>query len=136
MAETILVIDDDADVRTIAQAALGRLGYVVLETGDPQQAIRVAKEQPVDLLLTDMVMPLMKGTELADRIQAVSPPTKVLLMSGYQTAEIAHSGRAFVAKPFNPDTLAKRVRETLDRPSAFVRPRPPAPGTAAAKNDS
>jgi len=99
MAQTILVIDDDPDIRTVAQAALSRLDYLVLETGDPQRAIRIAREQPIDLLLTDVVMPLMKGTELADRIQALSPRTKVLLMSGYQTADIAPSGRAFMAKP-------------------------------------
>ena len=101
---------------------LSRLDYLVLETGDPQRAIRIAREQPIDLLLTDVVMPLMKGTELADRIQALSPRTKVLLMSGYQTADIAPSGRAFMAKPFDPDTLEKRVREALNRPSAFARP--------------
>jgi DNA-binding NtrC family response regulator len=66
-------------------------------------------------------MPLMKGTELAARVQAISPTTKVLLMSGYQTADIAPSGRAFMAKPFDLDTLAKRVRETLARPSAFAK---------------
>lgn len=123
MAQTILVIDDDPDIRTVAQAALSRLDYLVLETGDPQRAIQIAREQPIDLLLTDVVMPLMKGTELADRVQAVSPTTKVLLMSGYRTSDIAPSGRVFMAKPFDLDTLAKRVRETLARPSAFARSR-------------
>jgi CheY-like chemotaxis protein len=85
MAQTILLIDDDPDILAVAEAALNRLDYLVLPTGDPQQAIRIAREEPIDLLLTDVVMPLMKGTELADRIQALSPRTKVLLMSGYQT---------------------------------------------------
>ena len=115
MAQTILLIDDDPDILTVAEAALNRLDYLVLPTGDPHQAIRIAREQPIDLLLTDVVMPLMKGTELAARVQAISPTTKVLLMSGYQTADIAPSGRAFMAKPFDLDTLAKRVRETLAR---------------------
>jgi len=123
MAQTILVIDDDPDIRTVAQVALAGLGYIALDTGDPQKALRIAKEQPVDLLLTDVVMPLMKRTELANRVQAVSPTTKVLLMSGYQTSDIAPSGRAFMAKPFDLDTLEKRVRETLARPSAFARSR-------------
>lgn len=122
--ELILVIDDDEDIRTVAKAALTGLGYLVLETGDPQQAIRIAKERSLHLLLTDVVMPLMKGTELADRIQAVNPSTKVLLMSGYQTSDLAPSGRAFIAKPFSVDQLGQRVRETLARPSAFARPRP------------
>ena len=124
----ILVIDDDEDIRTVARTALTSLGYLVLETGDPQQAIRIAKERSLHLLLTDVVMPLMKGTELADRIQAVNPSTKVLLMSGYQTSDLAPSGRAFIAKPFSVDQPGQRVRETPDRPSAFARPRPrPAP---------
>jgi len=129
MPQTILIVDDDADVRTVAQVALTGLGYVTIETGDPQKAIWIVKERSVDLLLTDVVMPLMKGTELANRVQEASPSTKILLMSGYQTADIAPSGRAFLAKPFSIDGLAKRVRETLARPSAFVRraasPEPP-----------
>jgi two-component system cell cycle sensor histidine kinase/response regulator CckA len=129
MPQTILIVDDDADVRTVAQVALTGLGFVTIETGDPQKAIWIVKERSVDLLLTDVVMPLMKGTELADRVQEASPSTKILLMSGYQTADIAPSGRAFLAKPFSIDGLAKRVRETLARPSAFARraasPEPP-----------
>ena len=68
MAQTILVIDDDPDIRAVAYAALTRLDYAVLETGDPKRAIQIAREQAIDLLLTDVVMPLMKGTELADRV--------------------------------------------------------------------
>jgi DNA-binding NtrC family response regulator len=66
-------------------------------------------------------MPIMKGTELADRIQAINPTTKVLLMSGYQTSDIASSGRPFMAKPFSIDVLVGRVRQTLERPSLFAR---------------
>jgi two-component system, cell cycle sensor histidine kinase and response regulator CckA len=99
------------------------LGYVVLDTGDPHQALRIVKAQPVHLLLTDVVMPLMKGTELADRVQALSAPTKVLLMSGYQTSDRAPSGRPFLTKPFRVETLQERVRDVLARPSAFARPR-------------
>jgi DNA-binding NtrC family response regulator len=82
MAETILIVDDDEDVREIARQALSVRKYIALDTGDPQEAIRMVKEQRIDLLLTDVVMPLMSGTELADRVQAVSASTKVLLMSG------------------------------------------------------
>jgi len=120
MAEMILVVDDDQDVRFVAQQGLLACGYTVLATGDPQQAIRMSKDQTIHLLLTDLVMPIMKGTELADRIQAISPTTKVLLMSGYQTSDIAPSGRPFMAKPFSIDSLVERVRQTLERPS--VRP--------------
>jgi len=86
---------------------------------------RIAKAQPVDLLLTAVIMPLMNGMELAYRMQAVNGQTKVILMSGYQTSGIAGSGRAFIQKPFSVEALGIRVRETLDRPSAFVRTRPP-----------
>jgi len=124
MSETILVVDDDDDVRTVAQVALTGFGYVALETGDPQKAIQIAKERPIGLLLTDVVMPLMKGTELAVRVQVASPSTKIPLMSGYQTSDIAPSGHAFLAaKPFDLDTLAKRVRETLARAPAFAKAR-------------
>jgi two-component system cell cycle sensor histidine kinase/response regulator CckA len=64
MAEIILVVDDDDDVRAVARQALLVQGFLVLDTGDPQQAIRMAKQQRIDLLLTDVVMPMMKGTEL------------------------------------------------------------------------
>jgi two-component system, cell cycle sensor histidine kinase and response regulator CckA len=123
MAETILVVDDEPDVRVFAREALESLGYTALDTGDPQRALRIVREQPVHLLLADVVMPLMKGTELANRVQAVSESTKVLLMSGYQTSDIAPSGRPFLAKPFSVDTLANAIRDVLARPSAFARPR-------------
>jgi hypothetical protein len=121
MVETILVVDDDQDVRFVAQQGLLACGYTVLETGDPQQAIRMSKDQTSHLLLTDLVMPIMKGTELADWIQAISPTTKVLLMSGYQTPDIAPTGRPFMAKPFSIDVLVEHVRQTLERPSLFAR---------------
>ena len=122
MTHTILVVDDDEHICAMAEDALVSMGYVVFVTGDPQRAIRIAREQPVDLLLSDVVMPIMRGPELADHIQAVRPTTKVLLMSGYLTADVAPTGRAFMAKPFTLDDLARRVRETLARPSSFARP--------------
>ncbi len=106
MAHTILVVDDDEDIRAIARQGLATRGYVALETGDPHEAIRIAKEQRIDLLLTDVIMPIMKGTELADRVE---------------TSDVVGSGRHFMAKPFSIDDLARRVRDTLDRPSSFAR---------------
>ena len=73
-------------------------------------------------LVVDVIMPLMKGTELADRLQAVSPSAKVLLMAGYHTADIAHTGRALLMKPFRVESLVENVRAVLARPSAFARP--------------
>ena len=135
MTSTILVVDDDEDLRSVAEVALAQLGYTVLETGDPLKAIQLVRAHPVDLLLTDVIMPLMKGTDLADRIQGVSPRTKVLLMSGYQTSDIAVSARPFLSKPFDITTLGRRIREVLDRPSAFSRrPMPPADNSTHTRN--
>ena len=123
MAETILVVDDEPEVRALAREVLESLGYTVFDTGDPQQALRIVKERPVQLLLTDVVMPIMNGLELAKRVEAVNPAIKVVVMSGYQTADIAPSGRPFLPKPFSVKALGDRVRDALARPSAFARPR-------------
>jgi len=72
-------------------------------------------------------MPLMKGTELAKRVQEVSPWTKVLLMSAYKVAEVTTSGLPFIAKPFTPEALVEKVRQILSAPSPFTRPAPPTP---------
>jgi DNA-binding response OmpR family regulator len=101
--------------------------YTVLDTGDPHQALRIATQQPVNLLLTDVVMPLLRGTELAQRFQAISPWTKVLLMSAFKVADIAASGHPFIPKPFTPEALVEKVRHVLRaQPSPFARRTPPA----------
>ena len=123
--ETILVVDDEDDIRTVVRRMLETTGYTVLDAGDPQLALRLATQQPVHLLLTDVVMPMLRGTELARRVQAVSPWTKVLLMSAYSVADITASGYPFIAKPFTPDVLVAKVRQLLAaQPSPFAR-RPP-----------
>jgi DNA-binding response OmpR family regulator len=125
---TILVVDDEDDIRAVVRQMLAADGYLVLDAGDPNQALRLAAQQPVDLLLTDVVMPLMRGTELAQRLLAVVPTAKVLLMSAYKVAEITASGHPFLAKPFTPEMLRDRVREILrDEPSPFARKPPPRP---------
>jgi len=126
--KTILMVDDEDDIRAVVRQMLTAEGYIVLDAGDPHQALRLAGQQPVDLLLTDVVMPLMRGTELAQRLLAVVPSAKVLLMSAYKVAEIAASGHPFLAKPFTPDVLVEKVRQVLrDEPSPFARRRPPRP---------
>jgi len=125
--EIVLVVDDEPDIRAVVRGMLTARGYTVLDTGDPQQAIRLATQQAVHLLVTDVVMPLMKGTELARRVQDVSPWTKVLLMSAYKVAEVTASGLPFIAKPFTPEALVDKVRQVLAAPSPFARPAPPAP---------
>ena len=124
-SETILIVDDEREIREYAREALEGLGYTVLDTGDPQQALRIVSERPVHLFLTDVVMPIMNGLELAKRVEAVNPAIKVVVMSGYQTANITPSGRPFLPKPFSVKALGDKIRDALARPSAFARPRRP-----------
>lgn len=122
---TILVVDDEEVVRSVVRDMLESEGYTILDTGDPQHALRIAREQPVHLLLTDVVMPLMKGPELAAKLLAVSPSTKVILMSAYPMSEVAASGRAFIGKPFSVQGLIARIRQLLEQASPFARPARP-----------
>ncbi|MGH7301505.1 MAG: response regulator [Candidatus Rokuibacteriota bacterium] len=125
--QTVLVVDDEDDIRVVVRQMLEAKGYAVLDAVDPHEALRIAAQQPVDLLLTDVVMPRMRGTELAQRLQAATPWTKVLLMSAYKISEITDSGHPFIAKPFTPVALVDKVRQVLQsQPSPFKR-RPPTP---------
>jgi len=126
-SEIVLVVDDEPDIRAVVHGMLTAKGYTVLDTGDPQQAIRMSTQQAIHLLVTDMVMPLMKGTDLAKRVQEVSPWTKVLLMSAYKVADITASGLPFIPKPFTPEALVDRVKLILAPPTPFARPSPPNP---------
>ena len=122
---TILVVDDEAEVRALIREVLTLNGYTVIETGDPMEARRIVERQPIQLLLTDVVMPIMNGIELAQRVEATSPTTKVLLMSGYVTSAVKASGRPLLAKPFRSADLLASIRQMLDSRSAFRRPAPP-----------
>jgi len=120
--KTILVVDDEDVIRSVVRDMLESQHYTIVDTGDPQHALRVAREQPVHLLLTDVVMPLMKGTELAVQMEALSPSTRILFMSAYAMSEVAVSGRAFIGKPFTVQALTDKVRQVLGQPSPFARP--------------
>src|SRR5216684_3533889 len=100
-------------------------GYTVIDTGDPFEARRIAERQPIQLLLTDVVMPIMNGIELAQRVEAASPTTKVILMSGYVTAAVKTSGRPLLSKPLRTNDLLAAISQMLDSRSAFRRPAPP-----------
>ena len=117
---TILVVDDQPDIGPLARDILEPAGYVVLLTSDPLEAIRMARHRPgdIDLLLVDVVMPLMDGRELARRILSLRPKMKVMLMSGYEVSGLVETGWPFIAKPFGIQDLAQRVADTLreDRP--------------------
>lgn len=129
MSETILLVDDEDDIRLVVRRMLEAKGYVVLDARDPHHALRIAGREPIDLLLTDVIMPLMRGTELAQRVLALVPSAKVLLMSAYKIAEITESQLPFIAKPFTPEALTHKVGQLL-RPSSspFTRRPPSRPG--------
>jgi two-component system cell cycle sensor histidine kinase/response regulator CckA len=119
--EAVLLVEDEAAIRKMAQMMLERLGYKVLATGAPDEALRLAAEHPggIDLLITDVVMPGMNGRDLADQMHTLDPAIKTLFMSGYTADVIAHrgvleKGVQFIHKPFSKKDLAVKVREVLD----------------------
>ncbi|MBX7080553.1 MAG: response regulator [Nannocystaceae bacterium] len=118
--ETVLVVEDDAQVREIVVRVLSGLGYRVLAAPDGDVALQLREQHgAIDLLLTDVVMPRISGRELATRLQWVQPGLKVLFMSGYSEDAIVHHGVLepgieLLPKPFTPKALAQRVRDVLD----------------------
>ena len=119
--ETVLLVEDEDAVRTLTRRILESCGYSVLEAGDGDEALRVARraQRPIDLLLTDVVMPRFDGRHLADAITKLAPDVRVLLMSGYAGDAVpagldAGAGLAFLSKPFDAARLAHKVREVLD----------------------
>ena len=119
--ETLLLVEDEAAVRSSARRLLERNGYTVLEARHGGDALRIAdeSERPIDLVLTDLVMPEMGGRELVERLRAHRPALKVVFMSGYTEKAIAVDGvmpphTGFVEKPFTVEQLMRRVREILD----------------------
>lgn len=119
--ETILLVEDEETVRTLAGRILTGAGYTVFKVDNGQAALQLSEQytQPIHLLLTDVVMPHMSGRELAERLMAVRPDMKVLYMSGYtDNAIVRHDvlgpGTAFLSKPFTPDTLTRKIREVLE----------------------
>lgn len=120
--ETILLVEDDASILQLGKLMLESLGYKVLETASPVDALERGKEYEgkIDLLLTDVVMPEMNGRDLADRLKSSYPNLKVLFMSGYTANVIAHQsileeGVDFIQKPFSVSDIANKVREVLSR---------------------
>ena len=119
-SETVLLVEDETDLRALATEILGGAGYAVLAAGGPVEAMERARRHtgPIHLLLTDVVMPEMSGRDLATRLTPAHPEMKVLYMSGYTADAIAHHGvldpgTALLQKPFTPDALTRKVREIL-----------------------
>jgi len=131
-SETILLMEDEAEVRAVTRDVLVQLGYRVLEVADPAEARRRLADQQhsaIALLLTDVVMPQMNGPELAAQLKARSPRLRVLYLSGYTSEAVSSRGIspsdiALLQKPFTPDELARKVREVLDTPASGQPGRP------------
>src|SRR5512146_251589 len=119
--EVILVVEDDDQVRTVVSKGLPRLGYEVLVTRNAEEALALVEKHPgrIDLLLTDVVMPGLSGPQLADRLTARRPETRVVFMSGYPEAQdpalgFSLDGRSYLQKPFALSELAEKIRLALD----------------------
>ena len=119
--ETILLLEDNDDIREIAREILTEQGYTLLEAADGDRALQLStgRPGPIHLLLTDVVMTGMDGGKLAEQLLATRPEMKVLYISGYTDRFMVHSGvlhreQGFLRKPFTPLGLARKVRAALD----------------------
>jgi DNA-binding response OmpR family regulator len=115
----VLAVDDDPNFRRIVQFALQMFGYTVLITGTAQDALKLAAQNPgIDLLITDVTMPVMNGVELAQKIREIQPNIAVLYVSGYPFQAMAARGididsMHFLQKPFQTEVLDERIKTLL-----------------------
>jgi two-component system, cell cycle sensor histidine kinase and response regulator CckA len=119
--ETLLLVDDEPLVIQATEGMLTRLGYTLLTAGSGQEALALFEREHtrIDLVILDMIMPGMNGSETFDRLQAVDPQVKVLLSSGYSRsgqaeAILSRGGRGFIPKPFDMTAISRKIREILD----------------------
>jgi PAS domain S-box-containing protein len=125
--ETILMVEDDGEVRHFGRMILKRSGYHILEAANGEEALQIAKKHSGDihLLLTDVVLPGINGMEVSERLKEVRPLVKALFVSGYTADVIArrgvlNPGVSLLHKPFTPDDLASKVREVLAGPTEAI----------------
>ncbi len=118
--ETILIVEDEPAVRSTLSRILTRLGYAVLEAGHGGEAMRISAEHlgPIDLVISDVMMPEMSGKAFIDRFSVARPRSRVLFMSGYTDDEVARMGlirgkEAFIEKPFTVEQITAKVRDVL-----------------------
>jgi len=122
-SETILLVEDESDLRRLLKHVLESRGYKVLEAGNGEDAVNLAKRHrgDIQLLLTDMIMPRMNGRDAAQLIRSLRPAIKVIYMTGYADDKILRPGtlskdEALLEKPVVPDELALRIREMIESP--------------------
>ena len=132
--ETVFLVEDDRSVRTLAARVLTQSGYRVVEAASGEEALRLAREfkEPIPLLVTDVVMNGMTGTDLARQFLAAYPGTRVLYLSGYMEADARNSilrevQSSFLGKPFRPRDLVQKVRQTIDGSTDAPEQETPAP---------
>ncbi len=123
--ETILLVEDNDGVRQVTASMLRTMGYRVVEASSGLEALKRCRQHagPIDVLLTDMVMPMMNGREVSDRVQAMMPGVRTLFMSGYTDESVLRrgvvdDGVAFLNKPLSHETLGRKLREVLRKPVA------------------
>jgi len=128
-SETVLVVEDELVVRALVREILEDQGYRVLEAGNGREGLELAHQhgEEIDLVLTDVVMPEMTGRELADALERARPGSRVVLMSAYAGEAANGDQLVFLQKPFTHDTLARTIRETLDRVGTNGSPAAPLP---------
>jgi CheY-like chemotaxis protein len=118
--ETVLLVEDEESIRRVVCESLRKNGYTVLEAENGPQAIAICEgHRRIDLLITDVIMPGMNGSELVQHVRSLRPDLPVLFMSGYTDRALVHqrlrdADAAFLQKPFTPSLLAAKVRELLD----------------------
>jgi CheY-like chemotaxis protein len=119
--ETILLVEDEEEVRRLTALVLKRQGYKVLEASHPGEAAILSEQhrEAIHLMFTDVVLPVMSGRKLAENLLSIRPEMKVLYMSGYTDNAIAHhgileEGLNYIQKPFTVDSLVRKVRDVLD----------------------
>jgi len=122
VTETVLLVEDEESVRQLVRETLEAKGYKVLEADHGTAALEIAERHdgPIDILITDVVMPGMNGREVSAQLCAAHPKTRVLYLSGYAEDAIVHEGvldpgASFLQKPFSLHSLARKVREVLDQ---------------------
>lgn len=108
---TVLVVDDEPEMRDVLREILAPRAYAVLDTGDPEEAVRIVSEfgRPINVLLTDVVMPKIEGPELAERVAPLRPQMKIVFMSGYEVVDRLKPGAVFLPKPFTVKELLAQL---------------------------